>query len=57
MMGIANKMEKMLGSMLKYAGDVVKYEEEAAGIAKNMEEAGLKAAIARKKMLMVNLFI
>ena len=51
--GIAMKMTKYFDMMLKYSGEVVKYETEARSIAKNMEEASMKASISRRRMFNV----
>jgi hypothetical protein len=44
--------------VIKYSGDVVTYEKDAKEAAKSMEEASLKAQLARKNMFSVkNIFI
>jgi hypothetical protein len=42
-------------SIIKYAGDVAKFESEAKESAKQMEEASLKATLARRNMVEVNI--
>jgi len=39
--------------IIKHANEVIKHEKEAKDAAKNMEEASLKAHIARKNMISV----
>lgn len=47
---ISNSMAEMFKSISKYAGDVLKYELEAKDYALKMEEAGLKAHLAKQQM-------
>jgi hypothetical protein len=43
--------------VIKYSGDIVKFESEAREAAKKMEEASLKAEFARKNMFSVINFL
>ncbi len=43
--------------VIKYAGDVVKFEKDAKDAARKMEEASLKAGFARKNMFNVLCYI
>ena len=47
----ANKIEQYFDMIIKYSGDVVNYEQEAKAKALLMEEASVKAMIARKNMI------
>ncbi len=47
-------MAKYFDLVIKYAGDVVKYERDSKGAAMRMEEASLKAQFARKNMFNVS---
>jgi hypothetical protein len=50
---ISSKMGKFFDLVIKYSGDVVKFEKDAKEAAKKMEEASLKAQFARKNMFNV----
>lgn len=47
---ISTSMSEIFKSISKYAGDVLKYETEAKENALKMEEAGLKAHLAKQQM-------
>ena len=53
LIGLSNRISKMLTNITKYATDVTKYELEAKNAARRMEEASLKAKYAKKKMIEV----
>ena len=46
-------MTKYFDMLIKYSGDVVKYEQDARTEARQMEDASLKAMIARRNMFNV----
>jgi hypothetical protein len=51
--GISLKITKAFDNLIKFAGEVVKYENEAKDSAKKMEESSMAANIARKSMMNV----
>lgn len=48
---LSNKISKVFDNIIKYSGDVIKFESEAKESAKQMEDATLKASIARRNMV------
>jgi hypothetical protein len=50
---LSTRITKAFDLVIKYAGDIVKYEESAKESAKKMEEASLKAQLARTNMINV----
>ena len=51
--GYTNKMNKLLDNINRYSSDVVQFEMKAKEMAQKMEEAGLKAQVARENMFKV----
>lgn len=49
-------MDKLLDSISKFYGEIIKYETSASKSARNMEQAGIKSQIARNKMLKVIIY-
>lgn len=47
------RITKAFDQVIKYAGDIVKYETDARDEAKKLEEASIKAQIARNNMINV----
>jgi len=54
---LSSQISKTLDLIIKHANEVMTHEKEAKEAAKNMEEASLKAQIARKNMISVFLNI
>lgn len=50
---MSSKLLETLDKIIKIASDVIKYEKEAVVASKYMEEAGLRAQIARNNMINV----
>lgn len=50
---LSSNISKVLDFMIKHAGEVVEYEKEAIEASKNMEDASLKAQLARSNMILV----
>jgi hypothetical protein len=50
---LSTRITKAFDIVIKFAGDIVKYEEEAKENARKMEEASLKAQVARTNMINV----
>ena len=55
MKNLSTKITKAFDIVIKFASDIVKFEGEAKESAKKMEEAALKAQIARTNMINVNI--
>jgi len=51
--GLSSKINNLLESIMKYSGDVVKFEMKAKEMAQKMEESSLKANFARSNMIKV----
>jgi hypothetical protein len=55
--GYTSSINKLLDNIMKYSGDVVNYEMKSKDMAQKMEEASLKAQLARQNMFKVILNI
>ncbi len=51
--GISSKITEVLDLIIKNAKDIIKFEKEAVEASKKMEDASLKAQIARNNMITV----
>ena len=49
--GTSTQIGQLFDTLIKYSGDVITYEQEAKARAQLMEEASVKAMIARKNMI------
>lgn len=49
--GTSNQIGQLFDTLIKYSGDVINYEQEAKAKAQLMEEASVKAMLARKNMI------
>jgi len=50
---LSNQISKTLELIIKQANEVMAHEKDAKEAAKNMEEASMRAQIARKNMMTV----
>ena len=57
MKNISNRISNVLDIIIKEAGNVMKFENEAIEASKLMEEASFKSQIARNNMISVNYFL